>query len=248
MTANSPLRAMNSRVPSSGSTKSTRGAERKPRNVSGSLSSATMGTPGNRSARACADHGIRLAVGGRNRLPVPLELDVEGTVIHLAGSPRPPTGRPRAAPRGGPACRPSPSTDERVEHGVDRKAQSQAGNEQIRSADLEGHRQKLVHGHEDHRPGRHRHEDRVQAGLDVRQAEAQDSSRPAPTAPPRSRPASGSAADPPPRVRPWRIPRGCCGGRRPRTPGSRATAPRGTRWPWRCLPGNRAAPVRSATR
>ena len=46
ITANSPFRATNSRVPSSGSTNHTRGSVAKPANVAGSLSSATMGTPG----------------------------------------------------------------------------------------------------------------------------------------------------------------------------------------------------------
>jgi len=50
ITANSPLRSTNSRVPSTGSTKNTRSCARKSLKVAGSLSSATIGTPGNSRA------------------------------------------------------------------------------------------------------------------------------------------------------------------------------------------------------
>jgi len=59
ITANSPFLAMNSRVPSSGSTNHTAGAPAQPANVPGSLSSATMGRPGN--ARSSAAHRMAFA-------------------------------------------------------------------------------------------------------------------------------------------------------------------------------------------
>ena len=50
---------------------------RSPRTRAGSLSSATMGTPGKRARQALAEERVRLAVGARDRIVLALVLDVE---------------------------------------------------------------------------------------------------------------------------------------------------------------------------
>ena len=82
MTANSPFFATNSRVPSSGSTNQTASALAKPAYELGSLSSATIGQPGERARQAVAEERVRLVVGAGDRIVLALVGDLEGRRVH----------------------------------------------------------------------------------------------------------------------------------------------------------------------
>ena len=81
ITANSPLRSANSRVPSSGSTNHTRGEATRRATSAGARGHALLGEDGvarERGGERRADELVGLAVGARHRIARALELDGEG--------------------------------------------------------------------------------------------------------------------------------------------------------------------------